>query len=92
MAQDADPPIAIARERNRILRALAANKNLEFRQSVVGRMIEAITLNRTDTDTTEALSDNFLKLTIEGSHAPNQWLKLRVQSVTEHGLLGELLK
>jgi len=85
-------PIATARERNRILRELAAEKNFEFRQSFVGRTIEAITLKGTEANVTEALSDNFLKVAIKGAHAENQWLKLSVQSLTEHGLSGELLK
>jgi threonylcarbamoyladenosine tRNA methylthiotransferase MtaB len=85
-------PVTIARERNRILREMAAKKNLKFRHSFVGQTIEAITLNRTDANATEALSDNFLKVAITGSHAPNQWMKVRVESITEHGLSGELLK
>ena len=38
-------PVHIARERNRILRDLAAEKKLEFMRSFVGKTVEAITLN-----------------------------------------------
>ena len=38
-------PVQIARERNRILRELAAEKKLAFMQSFVGKTIQAITLN-----------------------------------------------
>jgi threonylcarbamoyladenosine tRNA methylthiotransferase MtaB len=37
-------PIQLARERNRILRELAAEKKLAFMRSFVGRTVEAITL------------------------------------------------
>ena len=84
-------PVAVARERNRILRELAAKKNLEFRQSFIGRTMEAITLNRVDANATEALSDNYLKMSISGTHAANQWMTVIVRSITEHGLSGELL-
>ena len=38
-------PLHIARERNRILRDLAAQKKLAFMQSFIGKPLEAITLN-----------------------------------------------
>src|SRR3954470_7366438 len=59
-------PVQVARERNRILRELAAEKNLAFRRSFVGKNIFAITLHRSDENCTEALTDNFLKLHLEG--------------------------
>src|SRR3954471_22098002 len=66
--------VEVARERNRILRELAAEKNLAFRQSFIGKTISAITLHRSDENRTEALTDNFLKLHLEGKHEPNQWM------------------
>jgi threonylcarbamoyladenosine tRNA methylthiotransferase MtaB len=86
----AQVPLEIARERNRDLRQLAAKKNLEFRYSFVDRTLEAITLTKTVGSTTEALSDNYLKVLISGIHEPNRWLTVKVQSVTESGLSGEL--
>src|SRR5256885_3332935 len=38
-------PVHIARERNRILRDLAAEKKLSFMRSFVGKTVDAITLN-----------------------------------------------
>ncbi len=38
-------PVHVARERNRILRELAAEKKLAFMRSFVGKTLEAITLN-----------------------------------------------
>src|SRR6185312_15276115 len=54
-------PVQVARERNRILRELAAEKNLAFRKSFVGRTVDVITLQTGGQGWTEALSDNYLK-------------------------------
>jgi len=83
-------PVQVARERNRILRELAAKKNLAFRKSFIGKTIEAITLHRSDEDATEALTDNFLKLQLKGKHAPNQWAQAKVNQTTTDGLIGSL--
>src|SRR3989475_10772526 len=40
-------PVQVARERNRILRDLASGKHLDFMRSVIGKTIDAITLNTT---------------------------------------------
>ena len=82
-------PLEVARERNRELRNLAAEKNLAFRRRFLGKTIEAITLAKRDSARTEALSDNYLKVTISGSHRANQWLSVRVDRVTEQGLSAE---
>jgi len=49
-------PMPVRKERNRVLRELAAEKNLEFRRAVMGRMLSVVTLED------GALSDNFLKV------------------------------
>ncbi len=75
-------PVNIARERNRILRDLAAGKKEAFMQSFVGKEIEAITLRPGHgVASTEALSDNYLKLQLEGLHQPNRWLTAKVVGV-----------
>jgi threonylcarbamoyladenosine tRNA methylthiotransferase MtaB len=88
-------PLATARERNRILRELAAEKNLEFRRRFIGRTLEAITLGDTAcghqlpaSGSTSALSDNYLKVEVEGEHEANQWIKVQVQGLTSTGLSG----
>ena len=81
-------PLEIARVRNRILRELAAKKNLEFRKTFVGRRLEALTLSKSGANSTEALSDNYLKVAIHALHSPNQWLKIHVENITEKGLFG----
>ena len=79
-------PVQIARERNRILRELATRKKLAFMRTFVGKIVDAITLNVSDGSSTEALTDNYLKLRLEGRHEANQWLKAQVERV-EAGVL-----
>ncbi|HWY20217.1 MAG TPA: MiaB/RimO family radical SAM methylthiotransferase [Candidatus Acidoferrum sp.] len=85
-------PVQIARERNKILRDLAAEKKLAFMQSFIGRPLEAITLNIArsgpDGEFTEALTDNYQKLFLHGRHAPNRWLTARIERVEDGALLG----
>jgi threonylcarbamoyladenosine tRNA methylthiotransferase MtaB len=78
--------VQMARERNRTLRELAVEKNLVFRKSFVGKTIPAITLQRSDESQTEALTDNFLKLHLEGQHEANRWMQCAVSSITQEGM------
>ncbi len=84
-------PVQVARERNRILRELAAEKKLAFMRSFVGRNVEAITLNvggsDADGEFTEALTDNYLKLRLRGRHDANRWQTTFVDNVV-NGSLG----
>jgi threonylcarbamoyladenosine tRNA methylthiotransferase MtaB len=83
-------PVQIARERNRILRDMASDKQLAFMKSFIGREVEAITLKTMGEDPTgactEALTDNYLKLKLRGHHAANQWMPAAVSAV-ENGHL-----
>jgi threonylcarbamoyladenosine tRNA methylthiotransferase MtaB len=85
-------PVGVARERNRILRDLGAEKKLAFMRTFVGRSVDAITLNMVGEDSdgpwTEALTDNYLKLKLRGRHQPNQWLRAQVRDVADGQLLG----
>ncbi|MFL6299378.1 MAG: tRNA (N(6)-L-threonylcarbamoyladenosine(37)-C(2))-methylthiotransferase MtaB [Terriglobales bacterium] len=81
-------PVQVARERNRILRELSAEKNFEFRKAFLGKTISAITLHRSDHSYTEALTDNFLKLQLEGKHEPNEWVQANVANISGDGLIG----
>jgi threonylcarbamoyladenosine tRNA methylthiotransferase MtaB len=82
-------PVAWARERNRVLREMAAKKKAAFMQSLVGTTVEAITLHTGDTNFTEALTDNYLKMRVSGSHAANCWLEVRVDGVAGEMLSGK---
>ena len=85
-------PVDTARERNRILRELAAEKKRAFMGNFVGQKLEAITLNviceTPDGSWTEALSDNYLKLQIHGRHEPNRWLNTHISTVGNDHLVG----
>ena len=79
--------VHIARERNRVLRELAAEKNLAFRQRFIGQTLEAITLQTSGDGWTEALSDNYLKVRLAGEHAPNKILQVDVIDLDSENLL-----
>lgn len=85
-------PVDIARQRNRILRELAAEKNLEFRKKFVGRTFEAITLAESTLISRTALSDHYLKVELQGEHTPNRWIKVHVQGLTDKGLSGSSIE
>jgi threonylcarbamoyladenosine tRNA methylthiotransferase MtaB len=75
-------PLHVARERNRVIRELAAEKNRAFRESFVGRSLEVITLQAGGNGWTEALSDNFFKVRLAGRHEANDILTV---DITETG-------
>ncbi|HTW59992.1 MAG TPA: tRNA (N(6)-L-threonylcarbamoyladenosine(37)-C(2))-methylthiotransferase MtaB [Terriglobales bacterium] len=83
-------PVHIARERNRVLRELAAEKKLAFMRGFVGKIVEAITLNVVGVDErgefTEALTDNYLKLRLRGRNEANRWMRARVHDVVNGAL------
>ena len=85
-------PVHVARERNKILRDLAAEKKLAFLQSFLGKRLEAITLsivhNRPTGEFTEALTDNYQKLYLQGRHAPNRWLTAHIEEIEDGALVG----
>ena len=80
-------PVHVARERNRVLRELAADKNLEFRRKFLGKMLEVITLRTGDNEWTEALSDNYLKVRLAGRHDANQVLTAAITAATDEELV-----
>lgn len=71
----------LARERNRLLRELAARKNLEFRRRQVGRRLSVITLQDG-----AALSDNYLKVKLAAPAEPNRIMDVLVTGVCEDGV------
>jgi threonylcarbamoyladenosine tRNA methylthiotransferase MtaB len=80
-------PVHVARERNRILREVAAKKNLEFRRRFVGKTLDVITLHNTEEESTEAVSDNYLKVRVAGQHTPNQIMKVDITGVGDEDLV-----
>lgn len=83
-------PVHVARERNRILRELAAEKNLEFRTKFIGQMLDVITLQSSNGESTEALSDNYVKVRVAGSHQANEWMLATITQVGMDDLAGHV--
>ena len=73
-------PVPVRKERNRVLRELAAEKNFAFRRAMVGRTVSVVTLEQ------GALSDNFLKVELSAPRAANRLLEVRIGAVTTSGL------
>ena len=86
MAQQIAPQIK--RERNRVLRELAAEKKTAFMQSLVGQTVSTITLAVVEGGRTEALTDNYQKLWLEGHHTANQIVSAQVRGLTDDSLAG----
>jgi threonylcarbamoyladenosine tRNA methylthiotransferase MtaB len=87
-------PVHAARERNKILRELAASKKQTFLQSFLGTRLSAITLSavhmRPEGEFTEALTDNYQKLYLKGQHQANRWITAHIEYVENGALLATL--
>jgi len=81
--------VAVARERNRVLREIASKKKAAFMRSLVGTVVEAITLQSGDAEFTEALTDNYLKMKISGHHDANRWMDVIVEGMNGEMLIGK---
>src|SRR6266436_844750 len=84
-------PVAVARERNRVLREIASKKKAAFMRSLVGTVVEAITLQSGDTEFTEVLTDNYLKMKISGHYEANRWMNVKVEGINGEMLVGKLV-
>jgi threonylcarbamoyladenosine tRNA methylthiotransferase MtaB len=81
-------PVEAKRERNRILRELAAEKKAAFHRSFISRTLSAITLSTYDDGFTESLTDNYLNLRLRGHRAPNQMVVASIEAVRDEELIG----
>jgi threonylcarbamoyladenosine tRNA methylthiotransferase MtaB len=86
--QPTQVPVAVARERNRVLREIASGKKAVFMRSLVGTVVEAITLQSGGAEFTEALTDNYLKMKVSGRHEANRWMDVKVEAVSGEMLIG----
>ncbi len=82
-------PVHIARERNRVLRELASRKKRTFQEGFVGKTLEAITLTNVIAGRTEALTDNYQKLWLDGTHQANRMVVARVNGIEGEAMVGE---
>jgi threonylcarbamoyladenosine tRNA methylthiotransferase MtaB len=75
-------PMRVRKERNRILRDLAAAKNLAFRRGFVGRKLSVVTLHEPG----RALSDNYLPVELARPREANRIVEVEIGSVAEAGV------
>jgi hypothetical protein len=77
----------VRKERNRVLRELAARKNAAFRQSLLGREFTAVTLDPPGV----ALTGNFVRATLDLPYTPNRLIRLRPRALTEQGVRAQFI-
>ena len=80
-------PVPVRKDRNRVLRELAAAKNEAFRQSLIGREFTAVTLDPPGL----ALTDNYIKAKLDMPYAPNRMVRLRPRGLSSEGVTAELV-
>ena len=73
-------PMEVRRERNRVLREIAARKNREFRRGMLGRTLSAVTLE------SGALSGNYLRIELARPRPANELIDIRIGALTDAGL------
>ena len=83
-------PVQRARERNRVLRELAASKKRSFQEQFLGATLRAITLTQISDGRTEALTDNYQKLWLQGELPANRMLSARIHAIEGEALVGEV--
>ena len=73
-------PMPIRKTRNRILRELAAQKNLEFRRTMLGKTLSAVTLDH------GALTGNYLQVELAIPRPANELIEVEIGGITPAGL------
>jgi threonylcarbamoyladenosine tRNA methylthiotransferase MtaB len=79
-------PVRERKRRNHVLRDLAAAKNLEFRRSMLGKRLSAVTIE----DGGVALSSNYLKIELATPRGANQLIEVEITGVSEGLCLGRI--
>jgi threonylcarbamoyladenosine tRNA methylthiotransferase MtaB len=74
-------PVALRRERTAILRQLSDEKNLAFRQTMLGRKLSCVTLHEN-----KALSTNFLQVELAQPRTANQIIDLDIGGLSPSAL------
>jgi len=74
-------PEHVSRFRAGSLRDLIAQKNEAFRQSLIGKEIELLTLEEGS-----AISTNFIRVRVPAATPLNRWIRMPVQGLTKDGL------
>lgn len=79
-------PGAVVRDRARSVRAVASALTSRFRAHQVGKTHRSLTIE----DGTLAVTGNYLRVRIPPGHSRNQWLDVKVRSVSGDGVVGEV--
>jgi threonylcarbamoyladenosine tRNA methylthiotransferase MtaB len=90
-AQHREAPVhgESVRERKAALRALIAKKNEAFRSRFVGSALSVVTLEGGDDTMSDALSDNFVPVSIAEKLPSNRLMRVQVTKLTVDGLASE---
>lgn len=75
-------PMRVRKERNRVLRELAAEKNADFRRSMVGRRLSVVTLE----EERAALSGNYLKVELAAPRPANLLIEVEIGGAGDSNL------
>jgi threonylcarbamoyladenosine tRNA methylthiotransferase MtaB len=81
-------PARAVHERMSALRALIEEKSRAFRSGFIGRTLSAVTIEPGPGSTTHAVTDNFLKLTLDGSIPANRLVTAHIIALSADGLHG----
>jgi threonylcarbamoyladenosine tRNA methylthiotransferase MtaB len=79
--------IRVRKARNRVLRDLATQKNAAFRTSLIGREFTAVTLDPPGL----ALTDNYIKASLDLPYTANRLVRLRPRALNEHGVSAHIV-
>lgn len=74
-------PWTVRKDRGRVLKALAQEKNLAFRQSMIGRTLSAVTLGNG-----EAMASNYISIELSAPRPARQLIDVAVGEVTGDGM------
>ena len=85
-------PDRVVRQRMQALRELIREKFRVFRLGLVEQRISAVTIEAGPGKTTAAVTDNFLKLTLEEALSANRMVTASITALTEDGLLGQMVQ
>jgi threonylcarbamoyladenosine tRNA methylthiotransferase MtaB len=75
------------KRRSKALRELGSRKNAAFRESLVGKSLEALVLTRRQEGLLTALSGNYVRCVVDGGASPNDLMEVRVKAITHNGVL-----
>jgi threonylcarbamoyladenosine tRNA methylthiotransferase MtaB len=80
-------PIPVRKDRNRVLRELAAEKNAAFRESLLGKEVAAVTMEPAGL----ALTENFIHAQLDLPYAANRLVRLRPRALTAQGVTASIV-